>query len=133
MVTEVDSIYHTIIIEESLREPEVLKTCNILRTKFSPKQDWHLHIIEVNEPLEGFIKKIQKTMVANKPYYFHIYDEGKTLLVIFKSKVFHLNPDNESTWQEAREYGGRKLNIPPEQLDFFPSRISEENIWYSRN
>lgn len=125
-------MYHSIIIEESLQKPEVLENYKILRTKFSEKQNWHLHIVEIPEPTEKAIKEIQEAMVVDKPYYFHIYDEGKTLIVIFKDKVFHLNPNDELTWREAREYGGSKLNIPPEQLDFFPSKISEEDNWFNR-
>jgi len=125
-------MYHSIIIEESLQKPEVLENYKILRTKFSEKENWHLHIIEIPEPTEKAIKEIQEAMAVEEPYYFHIYGEGKTLIVIFKDKVFHLNPNNELTWREAREYGGSKLNIPPEQLDFFPSKISEEDNWFNR-
>jgi len=126
-------MYHSIIIEESLNNPQVLKNYKILRTRFAPEENWHLHIVEIPEPLEKAIKEIQEAMVADKPYYFHIYNEGKTLIVIFKDKVFHLNPNNQSTWQEAREYGAAKLNIPTEQLDFFPRKISEEDCWYNRS
>ena len=83
------NMYHAIIIEESLKNPQVLKKYNILRTKFSPKVNWHEHIIEIIGPVEKFIEDIQQAMVDGKPYYFHIYDEGKTLIVVFKEKVFH--------------------------------------------
>ena len=125
-------MYHSIIIEESLENPEILKNYEILRTKFAPKENCHLHIVEIPEPLEKTIKEVQEAMVADKPYYFHIYDEGKTLIVIFKDKVFHLNPNDEPTWREAREYGAKKLNIPSEELDFYPRKISEEDNWYNR-
>ena len=123
---------HSIIIEESLEKPEILKNYKILRTKFSLEINWHLHIVEIPEPIEKAIEEIQEAMVADKPYYFHIYDEGKTLIVIFKDRVFNLNPKDKSTWKEARAYGAQKLNIPEEQLDFYPSKISEEDDWYKR-
>jgi len=123
-------MYHSVIIEESLKNPEVLKNYKILRTKFSPKQNWHLHIVEIPEPVEEVIKNIQEAMLAEKPYYFHVYNEGKTLIVVFKDKIFNLNPENKSTWKESREYGASKLNIPTEQLDFVPKEISEEDSWY---
>ena len=48
-------------------------------------------------------------------------------------KILSEEKTAESHWyktkQEAREYGGEKLKIPPEQLDFFPSRISEKERW----
>lgn len=124
-------MYHSIIIEESLEKPEVLRNFKILRTKFSAEENWHLHIVEIPKP-EKAIKEIQEVMIIDRPYYFHIYNEGHALIVIFKDKIFRLNPNDESTWKEARVYGAAKLNIPPEQLDFYPKRISEEDVWYNR-
>lgn len=124
-------MHHSIIIEESLENPEVLENYKILRTKFSPAEkagdtDWHLHIMEIPEA-EKSIKEFQAAMVSDKPYYFHIYNKGKTLIVVFKDKIFHLNPNDKSTWEDARAFGASKLNIPAEQLDFYPPRISEED------
>jgi len=129
-------MYHSIIIEESLEDKKVLENYKILRTKFEPAEslddiDWHLHIVEISEP-EKAIKEFQAAMVSNKPYYFHIYNEGNTMIIIFKDKVFNLNPNDELTWKDARAFGASKLNIPTEQLDFYPSRISEEDDWFNR-
>jgi hypothetical protein len=124
-------MYHSIIIEESLKDPKVLEKYKILRTKFSSEDNWHLHIVEIPESVEEAIKEIQEAMLSDEPYYFHIYNEGKTLIVVFKDKIFRLEPNNQSTWREAREYGASKINIPPEQLDFSPSKISEEDNWYN--
>jgi len=123
---------HSIIIEESLKKPEVLDRYRILRTKFSEKQNWHLHIVEVKENLKDFIRKIQEAMVTEEPYYFHIYDEGTTLIVVFKDRVFNIDPSDQSTWKEARKYGADRLKIPSEQLDFYPTRPSEEDSWFKR-
>lgn len=122
-------MYHSIIIEESLQKPEILKKYKILRTKFSKKSNWHLHIIEIPEP-EKAIKEIQLALIKDKPFYFHIFDEGKTLIVVFKDRVFYLNPDDENSWKDARTFGAAKLNIPQEQLDFYPTKISLEDDWY---
>jgi len=124
-------MHHSIIIEESLKDPKVLENYKILRTKFSAKNNWHLHIIEIPD-LEKAVKEIQEAIVEDKPYYFHIYDEGKTLIVIFKDKIFNLNPRDLTTWKEARAFGAGKLNIPAEQLDFYPSEISLEDNWYNK-
>ncbi len=129
-------MYHSIIIEESLENQKVLENYKILRTKFEPAEgpgeiNWQLHIVEIPEP-EKAIKEFQMAMVSDQPYYFHIYNEGNTLIVVFKDKVFNLDPSNEPTWKEARVFGASKLNIPAEQLDFYPTRVSEENDWFNR-
>ena len=126
-------MYHSIIIKESLEKPEVLNDFKIIRTKLSSGEKWHLHIVEIPELSEDIISRIQGAMVSNEPYYFHIYDEGKSLVVVFKDKVFDINPADKVTWKEAIAYGAQKLNIPPEQLDFYPSKISEEDDWYNRD
>ncbi|MDD5547725.1 MAG: hypothetical protein PHN74_02405 [Candidatus Pacebacteria bacterium] len=107
-----------------------------MRTKFAPKEtpediNWHLHIVEIPD-LEKTIKKIQSAMATDKPYYFNIYDEGKTLIVVFKNKIFNLNPNDKNSWNEARAYGTSRLGISKEQLDFYPSKISEENSWFNK-
>ena len=124
-------MYHSIIIEESLENPKVLENYKILRTKFSGKNNWHLHVVEIPEP-EKAIKEIQKAMVDGTPFYFHIFDEGKTLFIVFKERFFNLNPSDKSTWQDARAFGAEELNIPTEQLNFYPTKIAEEDDWYNR-
>jgi hypothetical protein len=125
-------MYHSIVIEESLTNVETFKKFKIIRTKFSTKENWHLHIVKVDGFIEEFISTIQSTMVSDRPFYFHCYDEGNTLRVIFKDKIFDINPNDKSTWKEVSTYGARKLNIPTDQLDFYPSRISEEEDWYNK-
>ena len=125
-------MYRSITIEESLKNLKVLENYKILRTKFSEKKNWHLHIVEISKPLEETINEIQEAMVKNQPFYFHIYNEGETLIIVFKDKVFHLNPNDKTTWQEAKEYGASKLKIPSEELNFYPSKISEEDDWFNR-
>jgi len=123
---------HSIIIEESFKKPEVLNDYKILRTKFSKKKNWHLHIVEIPEPVEEAIDKIQEAMVEDKPFYFHIYDEGKTLIIVFPDEAFHLNPQDKSTWKDALEHGAHRLSIPIDELDFYPRKISEEEEWFNR-
>lgn len=119
-------MYHSVIIQESLKDKEVLKNYKILRTKVT--STWHLQIAEIPAP-ERAIPEIQKAMVENQPYYFHIFDEGKNLIIVFKDKYFKIDPNDKSTWQEVTEYGITKLNIPADQLDFFPQKISDETAW----
>ena len=122
---------HAIIIEESLERPEILNSYKILRTKFSSQANWRLHIVEVPDS-EKTIAEIQEVMIQSKPFYFHIYDEGETLVVVFKKRFFKLDPNNEKTWHDAKFYGGKILGIPAEELDFFPHKISLEDSWFNR-
>jgi len=124
-------MYHSIIIEESLKNPDVLKKYKILRTKFSAEENWHLHIVEIPD-IKKAIAEVQEAMVNDAQYYFHIYNEGKALVIVFKNKIFRLDPNNDLTWQEAKEYGAKKLGIPIGELDFCPNKISEEDSWYNR-
>ncbi|HOX40676.1 MAG TPA: hypothetical protein PK263_00610 [bacterium] len=119
-------MYHAIVIEESLKNKSVLEQYKILKTKIDG--DWHLNILEI-ENIDQAIANIQPAMVAEKPYYWHIYDDGTTLDVIFREKIFHLDPNDKSTWREAAEYGAAKMNIPAEQLDFYPARFLDEAEW----
>lgn len=123
---------HAVIIEECLANKEILKKHRILRTKFLPEPiNWRLHIVELYGSLEEAIAEIQYSMVSDKPFYFHIYDEGITLIVVFKNNYFTLDPNDKITWMDAKIYGSR-LNIPAEQLDFYPARISEEDDWIKK-
>ena len=120
-------MYHAIIIEESLKNKEVLKKYKILRTKIG--KVWHMSILEIKDP-EGAIFDIQQAMLESEPYYFHIYDEGEHLIIVFKDKIFRVDPNDRSTWQAPKDYAETVLGIPPEQLDFYPSQFSYEDEWF---
>ncbi len=123
---------HALIVEESLANKEILNKHRILRTKFLPEPiNWRLHIVNLLGSVDDAITEIQYSMVSDKPFYFHVFDEGKTLIVVFKNNYFTLDPNNKLTWMEAKIYGS-KLNIPESQLDFFPTRISEEEDWFNK-
>lgn len=123
-------MHHSIVIEESLKDKSVLDKYKILRTKVG--SEWHLHVIEVTD-VEEFIKSIQNAMVTDKPYYFHAFDDGNELIIVFREKVFKIDPNDKDTWLEAQKYGGDKLCIPAEQLDFAPSNFADEDTWYNKN
>lgn len=121
-------MYHSIVIEESLKDKIILEKYKIVRTKIGDK--WHLHVIELEDP-ECFINDIQENMVSDEPYYFHIYNNESYLKVIFKHKVFNLDPKDKSTWIKAQNYGAEKLNIPAEELNFIPNNFKQENDWFN--
>lgn len=68
-------------------------------------------------------------MQADGAWYNHLYNDEE-LIVIFKDKVFHVNP-HKSSWGEMLEYGA-SLSIPTEQLDFWPNRFQDEAHYFDQ-
>ncbi len=118
--------YHAVVIEQSLKDKGVLKSFKIQHQKHSG--DWVLDVIEVGNPKLA-IEAIQKEMVEDKGFYWHIYDNNKNLIIVFRDKVFYLDPRDMTTWEQAQAYGEKVLKIIPEQLDFFPTKLSDEEEW----
>ena len=69
--------------------------------------------------------KILVQSSLNDGYYCHIYNDDR-MVIIFKDRQFWVTPDKRD-WRQAIEYG-LSANIPEEQLDFFPSKASEEDF-----
>lgn len=84
-------------------------------------------IVVPRDELEKAIVSIQAHMRKDQPFYAHLYDD-ETLIVIFKDRCFHVTP-HCSTWAEIERYG-RSLNIPVEQLDFWPNRFQDEAHYF---
>jgi len=122
-------MYHGIIIDREFVDknfPESLK-------QFAKKQDgsWGIYGIEVEDlQLEKVINEIQKNMKTDQAWYAHFYND-KQLIVVFKDKVFRIEP-HVSSWKPIIEYG-KKLNIPKEQLDFWPNRFQDEAHYFSKD
>ena len=118
--------YHAVVIEQSLANKKVLGNFKILGTKHSG--EWDLDILEIEDLAEA-IKIIQPEMVSDKPFYWHIYDDNNSLIVVFREKLFKFDPKDKSTWAKAQEYGAKLLGIPSKQLDFYPTQFSDEPEW----
>lgn len=90
--------------------------------------DWVLYGIEITpEHLDDSIVQIQSNMREDEPFYAHLYDD-EMLVVIFKNKVFKVT-SHASSWDEIQRYGAM-LNIPQEQLDFWPNRFQDEPHYF---
>lgn len=117
-------VYHGIILDLEFEDPKYPETFKVFAKRKSTNNDWVLYGIEVESAdFEKTVAAIQKKMKSNKPYYAHFYND-KELVVLFKDKVFRVKP-HISTWKPIIEYG-RKLDIPEEQLDFWPNRFQDE-------
>jgi hypothetical protein len=90
--------------------------------------DWILYGIEISrENLDPSIAQIQKNMREDEPFYAHLYDD-EMLVVIFKKRIFKTT-SHSSSWGEIMRYG-KALNIPQEQLDFWPNRFQDEPHYF---
>ena len=121
-------MYHGIIIDQEFQDKGLPKKFKIFAKKQSGS--WGIYGIEVEDSeVEQTIKKVQDNMKGDEAWYAHLYND-KELIVIFKNKVFRVRP-HLSTWKPIIEYG-KKLNIPEEQLDFWPNRFQDERHYFEK-
>ena len=123
--------YHGIILDAEFKHPDYVNRFSIFAKRTDVKNDWICFGIEIEaEKLEQTINDIQKNLRADAPFYAHLYN-GKELIVIFREKVFRVGLDKK-TWRPLKEYGSRVLQIPCEQLDFWPTTFEEEPKYFTR-
>jgi hypothetical protein len=115
-------MYHAFIYEKALADLRVLS--NYQAAKNGRVGLNKFLIIVVTDPA-SFINDVQKSMYLDKPIFFHIYDNGISMKIVFKGTVFSVNPNNKNTWIAAQRHG-KTLGLTPAELDFFPTRIKEE-------
>ncbi len=121
-------MYHGIIINKEFVDesfPEIFKI-------FAYKQDgdWRIYGIEIEDhKLDEVITQIQDNLKTDQSWYFHFYND-KELVVAFKNKVFRVTP-HISSWGQIINYGN-ELNIPKEQLDFWPNRFQDETHYFEK-
>jgi len=114
--------YHGIIVDVSQKDESIFHNLKILGQKKTEDGEWTLYKIGVEtDKIDEILKKLQENMVEG--FYFHFY-KNKELIVVFKKRIFKVKID-KSTWNKIIEYG-KSLNIPEEQLDFYPCRIEDE-------
>ena len=119
-------MYHGILIDQEFKNnsfPQKFK-------QFAKKQDgsWEIYGVEIeDDQLENTIREIQENMKDEENWYAHLYNEEK-LIVIFKNRVFKTNKDKDSL-KKIIDYG-KQLNIPEEQLDFYPDNFQKEKDYF---
>jgi len=115
--------YHGVLVDASQKDKSIFKKLKILSQK--KDGDWILYKVGVGpKEIEQTIKRLQSNMINN--FYFHFYKDEE-LIIVFKKRIFRVKID-KSTWKEVIKYGV-SLNIPEEQLDFFPCRTEDETCW----
>lgn len=121
-------MYHGIIIDQEFKDKGFSESFN----RFAKKIDgsWVIYGISIeNDDLEKEINRIQNNLKDDEPWYSHIYNDER-LIVIFKNKIFYVLP-NKSSWRPIIKYG-KKLKIPERQLDFWPNRFQDEIHYFSK-
>lgn len=122
--------WHGIVLDAEFENPDFPLGFKIFAKRKSKTNPWTLFGIEINDDnLGDSIKSIQDNLKASQPYYAHLYNDEE-VIVIFKEKVIKVKP-NKSTWKPIVEYG-KKLNIPGEQLDFWPNRFQDEIHYFDK-
>lgn len=121
-------MYHGILIDQEFIDKTFPKSFKV----FAHKQDgsWGIYGVEVEDSkLDETIKRIQENLKKTEPWYAHFYND-KELVVIFSNMLFRVEP-HSSSWHPIIKYG-RGLNIPKEQLDFWPNRFQDEHHYFSK-
>lgn len=123
-------MYHGIILDLEFNNPSYPEKLDIFAKRKSSSNEWFLYGVEVaDDKIIELILEVQSNMKSDQPYYAHFYNDEK-LIVIFKDKTFEVTP-HISTWTPIIEFG-RKLNIPEEQLDFWPNRFQDEIHYFKK-
>lgn len=115
-----------VIIEESLRSKETLKSIQILSTKVeevTPEHKtpwlikWTLHTVEIpQERIDRIPNELKDSLEKNHPWYIHLWNESE-LVVLYHNKIFKFTHNDKEKRVKAIRYGV-SLGIPEYQLDF---------------
>lgn len=124
-------VYHGILLDAEFEDKNFLNKFRIFAKRKDTKNGWICFGVEIeSETLKQTIDDIQKNLRTDTPFYAHLYN-GKELIVIFKERIFRVGLD-KTTWGTLKEYGSKVLQIPYEQLDFWPTAFEEEPKYFTR-
>ncbi|WP_040950883.1 hypothetical protein [Gorillibacterium massiliense] len=111
-------IYYGIVIEQSLKNPSILKEFEIVAQK--QNGNWKFLLVSASEnTLENQIEKLQDNMIPiNEDCWYSHFFMNDAMIVVYQDAVFKTTT-NQSDWNEVIQYG-TKHGVPIEQLDFNP-------------
>ncbi|MBI4174257.1 MAG: hypothetical protein HY517_01320 [Candidatus Aenigmarchaeota archaeon] len=114
-------VWRGVLIEESLGDISILDKVTQVgyaESFLEEEEDkgiMHFHQFEIaDEKKNWFIEESKKLLKDG--WYTHIGD-GKTLIIIFRHKVFEFSLDDRHVMEEARSYG-RSIGIIDDQMSF---------------
>lgn len=121
-------MYHGIIIDQSFTNSSFPNNFKVFAKRRSGM--WVIYGIETEDKeIDETVSSIQNNMKSDEAWYAHLYNDKK-LIVIFKYKIFRVTPQS-SSWESIIKYGV-ELNIPKEQLDFWPNRFQDEIHYFKK-
>jgi hypothetical protein len=105
-----NKIYKGIIVLESLEDPIILKSAQMINTEKTTLGTVHTVLISKNQidALPEYIKE--------GPWYAHFWHGGE-ILVVFKNETFILHPHKPKEREAAIKHG-LKIGIEEESLNF---------------
>lgn len=121
--------YKGVIIEESLKNKNILKQINVLKTKVekvTPNhktpwlKQWTMHTVKIPEDkADSMAEVISNSLDYSHAAWYADYKNDMYHYIIFKNKVFKVNRGKPDEYQTATDYG-ISLGIPDYQVDFSP-------------
>ncbi|MEK7072874.1 MAG: hypothetical protein AAB974_00335 [Patescibacteria group bacterium] len=122
-------MYKGIIIEESLRDPSVIKDLHILETNVESVTEshqtpwlkkWTLHTVEIpDEKGDDIAEALSHSLLADPSSWYADFKNQTTHIIIFPGRVFHVDRIHPEGYESVKAYG-LSLGIPGHQLDFSP-------------
>ena len=124
--------YEGEIIEESLRNPAIIKLLHITSARVEPVtavhrtpwlKQWTLHTVSVPPAqAEALAEQLSHEIETSHQAWYIDFKNSTTHYIIFSDKVFKIDRRKAGQYQAATDYG-LTLGIPPYQLDFAPNIV----------
>ncbi|MFH1225904.1 MAG: hypothetical protein V1684_01290 [bacterium] len=120
--------YLGVIIEESLKDKNILKDVKVLSTKIEEAgaeegtpnlAHWTMHTVEIPEGEEEAIaQKLSQSLYANNNgHWYADYKNATHHYIIFPGKIFYIDRAKKEEYDEATKYG-ISVGVPAHQLGF---------------
>lgn len=121
--------YRGVIIEESLKDKEILNEVRILSTNVEQTTEkhqtphlkqWVLHMVEVDEnKADEVAKRLSQVLKSEPNSWYADYKNEESHYIIFPGRIFKVDRKNKEQYEEATKHG-LSLGIPDYQVDFIP-------------
>jgi len=121
--------FNGVIIEESLKNKDVLQKVKIIKTiveevtekhKTPWIKQWTLHTVEILEnQADEIAEELSKSLDSSHGDWYADFKNDEFHLIIFRNKVFKIDRSKPEQYKKAVEHG-LSLGIPDYQLNFTP-------------